>query len=425
MPLHYEFDAMTALGNSSDITVERHALEMTQYFAQDATTLILQFSLSSLLFGILTILALTSVSLLLIPLLSTIILYASTTIYMAGLVWNWSSVSHVVAAVNEGILLGDGYDGRADLLILEKDVLKQSLMVTVALGINIIVGDAVVWWRACVIWQNRAVYYTGPALLTLTLVFGIIGVWKSEIGPLTSIYLMYGGSGYTDVAAALSLVTNLAATALIAFKACLHRRRLKKYLDTSGTKTRVLKVLALFIESGIVYCAILLAVLVYQFNYESTSTLVDAGFYFTYGCLVPTVAIYPTVIIVLTAVNCSPLDWGLSPLGELVNTSSPIARHRRAPLTLSIIRFRPPTILCSTPVLDSDERRDLDSPGWTMPACYNDLLQSPQTARTPQTPPRESRMFEPELGMREDSESAGIRPHAPSRRDADSIAVAV
>ncbi len=38
-----------------------------------------------------------------------------------------------------------------------------------------------------------------------------------------------------------------------------HRRRLKEYLDTSGTKTRVLKVLALFIESGSVYCAILVS----------------------------------------------------------------------------------------------------------------------------------------------------------------------
>ena len=34
---------------------------------------------------------------------------------------------------------------------------------------QIILGDAVVWWRACVIWQNRAVYCTGPILLGLTL----------------------------------------------------------------------------------------------------------------------------------------------------------------------------------------------------------------------------------------------------------------
>ncbi|KAM5536545.1 hypothetical protein V8D89_009822 [Ganoderma adspersum] len=413
-----DYDAMST-PDDSDIKVNRFALKIIQYFASNATMLVLQFSLSSLLFGILTILAFTSISLLLrrgsmqavtsirIPLLSTIILYASTTVYMAGLVWNWRSVTRIVAEINEGIV-SDGYDGRATLLVLEKDVLKQSWMVTIALGINIILGDAVVWWRACVIWQNRGVYYTGPILLTLTLVFGIIGARKSDIGPLTSIYLMYGGSGYTDVAAALSLITNLAATSLIAFKACLHRRRLKEYLDTSGSTTRVLKVLALFIESGSVYCAILLVVLVYQFNYESSGTLVYAGFYFTYGCLVPIVAIYPTVIIVLTAVNCSPLDWGLSPLDEFAEAPS---RHRRAHLTLSIIRFRPPT-LCSTSVQDGR-----DTPGWT--TRYSGVFQSPQTP----SPHREACMFEPEISMREESPSLGIQ--VPAHRDRDSIAVAV
>ena len=32
-----------------------------------------------------------------------------------------------------------------------------------------IIGDAIVWWRACVIWRNEVVYWVGPLLLTLTL----------------------------------------------------------------------------------------------------------------------------------------------------------------------------------------------------------------------------------------------------------------
>ncbi len=32
-----------------------------------------------------------------------------------------------------------------------------------------------------------------------------------------------------------------------------------------------------------------LVVLIYQFNYDSSNNLVDAGYYFTYGCLVPIV----------------------------------------------------------------------------------------------------------------------------------------
>ena len=172
-----------------------------------------------------------------------------------------------------------------------------------------------------------------------------------------------------------------------------------------------------------------LVVLVYQFNYESSGTLVDAGFYFTYGCLVPIVvmpasmygrvlvltstsqAIYPTVIIVLTAVNCSPLDWGLSPLGELVEAPS---GHRRAHLTLSIIRFRPPTLCNSTFVQDE---QDTVTPRWM--TRYSGVFQSPQTP----SPHREACMFEPEMLTRDESPSPGAQ--APVRRDRNSIAVAV
>ena len=71
-----------------------------------------------------------------IPLLSTIVLYASTTVYMAGLIWNWTSVARIIAEANDG-LLSDGYDGRASLLALENAVLKQSWMATIALGVNV------------------------------------------------------------------------------------------------------------------------------------------------------------------------------------------------------------------------------------------------------------------------------------------------
>ncbi|KAM5536547.1 hypothetical protein V8D89_009824 [Ganoderma adspersum] len=309
--------AASAIPHPDGIDVNRLALDTILNFAFDACALILQFSLSSLLFGILTVISLSSVFLVLrrrsladasirIPLLSTIILYASTSMYMASLVWNWRSMIQIICGANEGIV-SDSYDGDASLLAFEKVVFKQSWMATIALGINIILGDAVVWWRACVIWRHRAVYYAGPVLLLLTLAFGLVGALQSDVGPMQSLYFMVGDGGFTDAATALSLITNLAATSLIATKAFFHHRRLKKSLGTSGAKTRVLKVFALFIESGSVYCVILLVVLVYQFNSDTTSLLFDVEYYFVYGCLVPLVAIYPTGIVFLTALDWSPL----------------------------------------------------------------------------------------------------------------------
>ncbi|PIL28303.1 hypothetical protein GSI_09592 [Ganoderma sinense ZZ0214-1] len=311
-----------ALPHPNDIAVNKHALGIMQSFAFDATSLVLQFSLSSLLFGVLTILALSSVFLLLrrraltnasirIPLLTTVVLYASTSLYMAGLIWNWTSVTRIIREANEG-LSSESYDGAANLISLENAVFKQSWMATAGLAANVIVGDAVVWWRACVIWRHRAVYYAGPIALLLTLAFGIVGALQSYPGPIQSIYFMVGGGGFADAAAALSLATNLAATALISIKAFLHNRRLTKYLGSSGGKTRALKMFALLIESGSVYCVILLVVLVYQFNSDTAGPIFTAEYFFVYGCLVPLVAIYPTGIVFLTALDWSPLHWGLS-----------------------------------------------------------------------------------------------------------------
>ncbi|KAM5536554.1 hypothetical protein V8D89_009831 [Ganoderma adspersum] len=279
--------AAISISNPDDIDVNMDALGIMQYFAFDAALLVLSDN--------------TPIK---IPLLSIIVLYTSTTVYMASLIWNWRSVARIIREADEA-LFSETYDGDASLLALEKVVLRQSWMATIALRINIIIGDAVVWWCVCVIWRHRAIYVAGPVLLLLTL--GIT---------MLNIELMAGGSGIADTAVVLSLVTNLAATCLIAFKAFTHHRRLKKYLSIPGTKTRVLKVLALFIESGSVYCLILLVPFVHQFQSTTTSPLFEAEYYFITGCLVPLVAIYPTGIVFLTTLNWSPLYLGLSPLKE-------------------------------------------------------------------------------------------------------------
>nr|VWO97453.1 Cytochrome P450 monooxygenase AKT7 (EC (AK-toxin biosynthesis protein 7) [Ganoderma boninense] len=271
----------------NDIDVNRHALRLIRDFASNAVTLVLQFSLSSLLFGVLTILAFSSIFLLL-------------------LIWNWASVARIIREANEGIF-AETYDGDASLLFLEDAVLKQSWMMTVGLAVNIIVGDAIVWWRACIIWRHKAVYVAGPLLLLLTL-----GALQSYSGPMQTLYFMIGDGSFADASAALSLATNIAATSLIATKAFFHNRRMKRYLGIYGTKTRAFKVFALFIESGSIYCMILLVVLAYEFNSETSGPLIDTEYFFVYGSLVPLVAIYPTGIVFLTALNWSPLHWGLS-----------------------------------------------------------------------------------------------------------------
>ncbi|KAM5538841.1 hypothetical protein V8D89_007563 [Ganoderma adspersum] len=319
------------------IEVNPIAMNVTAFFAVQEPVFALQFSLAGLLFGVLTTLTSFSIWLLLrrpsghqwywsirIPLAGTILLYLSTSLYMAAFAWNRQSATRIVAEATDG-LFSSTYDGKGRAAY-EEAVLKQSWMATVALGANIVLGDAIVWWRACLIWRHKAVYWTGPILVVLTLGLAAIGSALNHPGTLMSVYFIFGADAFSTAGVALSLATNLAATALIAYKAWFHRRRLKRYLGGDNTQTRVMKVLVLLVESGSVYTTILILVIILQVQEHATNS--DPGIYFLYGCLVPLVAMYPTVIIVLTAANSSPLEHGLSQISADSDESGPSGRWR-------------------------------------------------------------------------------------------------
>ncbi|KAM5532362.1 hypothetical protein V8D89_013956 [Ganoderma adspersum] len=104
-------------------------------------------------------------------LLSIVLLYLSTVMYMAALVWNWWSAYRLTSRATDD-LFSPSYDGRGELVALDQATCNQSWVATIALGINVlqfIIGDAIVWWRACVIWRNRVVYCLGPLLVTVIL----------------------------------------------------------------------------------------------------------------------------------------------------------------------------------------------------------------------------------------------------------------
>ena len=105
------------------------------------------------------------------------------------------------------------------------------------------VGDAIVWWRACVIWRNKVVYVIGPLLISLTVgtyprptganpcssrlslsadvpvALGFVGYHEPQIVPTTTIQLLDIKNTFLEACAILSLVTNALATFLIAYKA--------------------------------------------------------------------------------------------------------------------------------------------------------------------------------------------------------------
>ncbi|KAM5537709.1 hypothetical protein V8D89_008622 [Ganoderma adspersum] len=181
-----------------------------------------------------------------VPLLSTLLLYISTATYMAALVWNQSSSTRWAARAADGLFEfspSGSYDAREEVAAFQDVVFRQSWMVTIATVINFAIRDAIVWWRACVIWQHKAAYAVGSLLIAVTLALGLVGVYMtafdfdSNSRGSTILVLFISGNACAFAAVFLSLATNVLATALVACKAWKHRRLVQKHFAAAGTRS--------------------------------------------------------------------------------------------------------------------------------------------------------------------------------------------
>ncbi|KAI0808410.1 hypothetical protein C8Q74DRAFT_134689 [Fomes fomentarius] len=255
---------------------------------------------------------------------------------------------------------------------------------TTALTVNVILGDTIVWWRVWSIWQgNCVVRVLGIFLILGTAALGIadtthscmhthrssVALASGNFNSTFPVGTLYQGDGTGMATCVISLVTNIAATALVAYKAWTHWRLIAKHLRLCSGRSQAERVLALIVESGVVYCVIWTLIVGYQLSLShfkstvgstqnifeniilhtsSNSTnssptnhfqLIGAnttnpiqteayerytvdpfvhGFqFFIQGGLNLTIAIYPTVIILLVGLDKSYYDRGGFSLGRI------------------------------------------------------------------------------------------------------------
>ncbi|PIL25601.1 hypothetical protein GSI_11349 [Ganoderma sinense ZZ0214-1] len=193
---------------------------------------------------------------------------------------------------------------------------------TATLTINIVLSDLVVWWRVWVLWpESRVVRISGCVLLFATFVLSVVDTTfscQAQEG------FLFEGLAVGTAASALSLATNFTATVLTAYQAWLYRKSARDYAESGSINTRVEHILALLVESGALYCALWVVILVWQVGDDEGSiraviyaqhqhlslSFWTEGGVLIEGCLVPLIAIYPTVIIVLVALNKSGIKNG-------------------------------------------------------------------------------------------------------------------
>ncbi|KAH9979598.1 hypothetical protein BGW80DRAFT_1279200, partial [Lactifluus volemus] len=185
--------------------------------------------------------------------------------------------------------------------------------IIIAIGATItrimVAPDTICAWRAVVLWNKDK----RVIAILLLFIFGTIAAAGSDLGlSLTPLFKpshqsIQDASSVKRGERALIMVgptlgTNLLSTGLIGWKAWQHRVSVTKHLG-EGT------VLAILIESGLVYCFLWILYLVSAFRVfpEPFFTVMDAVLLFVSGA-------YPTLIIILVCAQKSPND-GPSPFG--------------------------------------------------------------------------------------------------------------
>ncbi|KAH8991842.1 hypothetical protein EDB86DRAFT_1531661 [Lactarius hatsudake] len=166
-----------------------------------------------------------------------------------------------------------------------------------------ILSDIVCAWRAAVLW-NRDKRIIAILLL---LILGTTAAAGCELGldPLPpSGQSSFQGDEGPLIMVGPTLGTNLVSTGLIAWKAWQRRVSVKKHLGGGSGSLRVERVFALLIESGFIYCCVWIVYLV-----SALDLMPVPGFAVMDDVLLFVSGLYPTLIIILVAMQKSPVEY--------------------------------------------------------------------------------------------------------------------
>ncbi|KAI0808385.1 hypothetical protein C8Q74DRAFT_132964 [Fomes fomentarius] len=281
---------------------------------QHETQRLISTIVSTSLFGISTSLALASTYIIIgkgvhirayqLLLAATIVLYASTTIAWVANVHGSLTYTRQATLAGQAVA---ACDAQTLLNPMQPSRVYDRMMCiqTATLTINIVIGDSIVWWRALMLWAGRSRYVVFT--LGLVLILSTFAMSTADTTQACHLDLVRREAGYgqlfsgTKIGAAasiLSLVTNVTATLLTAYKAWTHARLLKTYFTEGTAMTNVERILILLTESGLTYSTIWLLVTIYQIGINmgdayDTATFGDSYWgvvgYFVNGGLVGTI----------------------------------------------------------------------------------------------------------------------------------------
>ncbi|KAI5828348.1 S-adenosyl-L-methionine-dependent methyltransferase [Schizophyllum commune Tattone D] len=185
---------------------------------------------------------------------------------------------------------GWGLDSIWDLLV------RMNVAIASTYRFNYFVSDAIVVWRAWVLWPSSRL---AKGALCVCLAGSLVGVIVECVWTVED--LVKGEPAIRTLMMTVPLLaTNVVATVLVGIQVWIYRRDIKGSFGPVTKTTRVEKVLLLLVESGLVYCLIWVIYLVINLT-EGPNTLMAYGVIST---AYHTIAgIYPTLIVLAVAMQ--------------------------------------------------------------------------------------------------------------------------
>lgn len=167
-------------------------------------------------------------------------------------------------------------------------------------GINSVLGDAIVIWRAWIVWGRQISVVIAPLVLLFGVAFSSFGMAVAQSRVHVDPSYLTAFRKFMIALPSLTLATNVSATALILWRVCTLHLSVQKVEQQGATVTdgtvRLRQLFKILIESGGLYCLTWLLLLCFILT-ESPASHV---FLSIIGQLT---GIYPTLIIVIVSLN--------------------------------------------------------------------------------------------------------------------------
>ncbi|KAI9441267.1 hypothetical protein H4582DRAFT_1365159 [Lactarius indigo] len=166
-------------------------------------------------------------------------------------------------------------------------------------GINSVLGDSIVIWRAWVVWGRQLSVVVAPLVLLFGVAFSSFGAAVAQSRVFADPSYLAVFNKFMIALPSLTLATNVTATALILWRVWAFHLSIRKVEHhgaiTHGT-VQLHRLLNILIESGGLYCLTWLLLLCFNLTGSPASHV----FLSIIGQLT---GIYPTLIIVLVSIN--------------------------------------------------------------------------------------------------------------------------